>query len=161
MHHGLPEGYRLRRGYGKDRALLLKFLSLTYQELFPAQGDFSHLAKTVEQYFSDNTPLWWVEAIDHLPEHQNRLIPIAGLWMGNAVDQVTGDRNAHIFLVYVTPEHRRRGIATALISYAQVWSQARGDRQIGLQVFHHNQAALHLYQNLGFSPQSLFLLKRF
>lgn len=44
----LPEGYRLRQGYSKDRALLVKFMNETYQELFPEQQNFSHLAETVK-----------------------------------------------------------------------------------------------------------------
>lgn len=149
----LPEGYQLRRGLGKDRALLVKFMNLTYQELFPAQQDFSHLAVTVEKYFSSQTPLWWVQLTD-------KQTPVACLWMGNAVDQVTGDRYTHIFLLYVSPQHRGRGLAKTLMNRAQSWAKARGDRQIGLQVFPHNQPALNLYQKLGFQTHSLLMLKR-
>ncbi|PLZ41177.1 GNAT family N-acetyltransferase, partial [Fischerella thermalis] len=135
----LLPGYCIRHGSSLDRALLVKFMQLTYQEMFPNQ-DFSHLAQTVEQYFSSQTPLWWVEEDGEMgrlgdgedfttpPNH-----PIACLWMGNAIDQVTGDRHAHIFLLYVVPKHRRRGIATALMRYAEDWARNRGDRQMGLQ----------------------------
>ncbi|MEI6371680.1 MAG: GNAT family N-acetyltransferase, partial [Nostocales cyanobacterium ELA608] len=50
-------GYSLRQGSTLDQALLVKFMRLTYQEQFPHQ-DFSHLARTVEQYLSRDTPLW-------------------------------------------------------------------------------------------------------
>ncbi len=53
------DGYSIRRGSTVDKALLVKFIQRTYQELFSNQ-DFSHLARTVEQYFSTDTPLWWV-----------------------------------------------------------------------------------------------------
>jgi ribosomal protein S18 acetylase RimI-like enzyme len=121
-------------------------MTLTYQELFPDRQDFSHLAQTVENYLSSDTPLWWVESTES--------VPIACLWMGNAVDQVSGDRYAYIFLLYVAPEHRRRGIAKALIHKAETWAASRGDRQIGLQVFSHNQVALALYRRLGYQIQS-------
>ncbi|PMB25589.1 GNAT family N-acetyltransferase [Fischerella thermalis] len=161
----LLPGYCIRHGSSLDRALLVKFMQLTYQEMFPNQ-DFSHLAQTVEQYFSSQTPLWWVEEDGEMgrtgdgedftpPPHH----PIACLWMGNAIDQVTGDRHAHIFLLYVVPEHRRRGIATALMRYAEDWARNRGDRQMGLQVFQSNQAALNLYSGLGYQTQSLWLKK--
>ncbi|BAU05085.1 GNAT family N-acetyltransferase [Fischerella sp. NIES-3754] len=161
----LLPGYCIRHGSSLDRALLVKFMQLTYQEMFPNQ-DFSHLAQTVEQYFSSQTPLWWVEEDGEMgrlgdgedfttpPNH-----PIACLWMGNAIDQVTGDRHAHIFLLYVEPKHRRRGIATALMRYAEDWAKNRGDRQMGLQVFQSNQAALSLYSGLGYQTQSLWLKK--
>ena len=79
--------------------------------------------------------------------------------MGNAIDQVRGDRHAHIFLLYVEPEHRRRGIGTALLRYLENWAIQRGDRQIGLQVFQSNQAALNLYNQLGYETQSLWMVK--
>ncbi|MDB9305712.1 GNAT family N-acetyltransferase [Nodularia spumigena CS-591/12] len=127
----------------------------TYQELFPQQ-DFAHLARTVEQYFSQDTPLWWVE---YLGEGDSPQSPIACLWVGNAIDQVQGDRHAHIFLLYVVPEHRRRGVGKALMQYVENWAIQRGDRQIGLQVFQSNSAALNLYNHLGYQTQSLWMLK--
>lgn len=145
----LPE-YSIRAGSGLDRALLVKFMQRTYQELFQAE-DFSHLARTVEQYFSKETPLWWVEF--------SSPSPVACLWVGNAVDQVRGDRGTHIFLLYVVPEHRQRGIGKALMRYVEDWARTRGDRQIGLQVFQSNQPALNLYNQLGYQTQSLWMVK--
>ncbi|MEB3336221.1 MAG: GNAT family N-acetyltransferase [Leptolyngbyaceae bacterium] len=162
MSSELPPGYWLRSGSGLDRALLLKFLTRTYQEFEPA-GDFAHLAQTVEHYFSSKTPLWWVELASQyspssdLPSAIRH--PLACLWLGNVVDQVRGDRHAHIFLLYVTPEHRRRGIGSALVRHAENWARKRGDRQIGLQVFQANQPALNLYGKLGFQTQSLWMVK--
>jgi ribosomal protein S18 acetylase RimI-like enzyme len=166
----LLPGYYIRHGSSLDRALLVKFMQLTYQEMFSAM-DFSHLAQTVQQYFSSQTPLWWVDFLGmekdtgilghgdistfpHSPRSS-----VACLWIGNAIDQITGDRHAHIFLLYVVSEHRRRGIATALMQYAEDWAKKRGDQQIGLQVFQSNQAALNLYNHLGYETQSLWLKK--
>ena len=81
------------------------------------------------------------------------------IWLGNAIDQVRGDRHAHIFLLYVMPEHRRRGIGSELMRHAEDWARARGDRQIGLQVFQSNQPALALYHQLGYQTQSLWMVK--
>ncbi len=56
----LLTGYNIRLGSALERALLVKFMQRSYQDIFP-QGDFAHLAQTVEQYFSSKTPLWWVD----------------------------------------------------------------------------------------------------
>ena len=152
----LPEGYQLHSGSAKDRALLLKYLSLSYQDSFPQQQDFSHLAQTVEQYLTSDTPLWWVEYCHSSSDFNS----VACLWLGNAIDQVTGDRYSHIFLLYVLPEHRRRGIGKVLMQQAQTWAKSRGDHQIGLQVFPHNQKAINLYLGLDYQIHSLSLLKR-
>ena len=149
----------LIKGSSKDKAQLIQFMNLMYQELFPNQKDFNHLSITVEQYFSTETPLWWIESEHNLSPTPNLILPIAGLWMGNAIDQINGDRYAHIFLLYVVPEYRRRGVAKILLQQAESWAKTRGDRQIGLQVFPQNQAAVNLYQNMGFQIQSLSMLK--
>ncbi|MBF2016161.1 MAG: GNAT family N-acetyltransferase [Rivularia sp. T60_A2020_040] len=156
----LPD-YTVRSGSTQDFALLVKFMQRTYQDMFPRQ-DFSHLSQTVEQYLSQNTPLWWVE---YSPEKNQPVTdifpsrPIACLWMGNAIDQITGLRHAHIFLLYVIPEHRRKGIGTALMHYAENWAKNRGDTQIALQVFQSNTPALNLYNQLGYQNQSLWMVK--
>jgi ribosomal protein S18 acetylase RimI-like enzyme len=152
----LPQGYHLRRGYGKDRALLHKFLCQTYEELFPHQRDFSHLGRTLENYFSTDTPLWWVEWES---EGKFPRIPVGCIWVGNGIDQVNGDRYAYIFLLYVSPSHRGQGVAKALLNHAENWARNRGDRQIGLMVFETNQPALNLYRNFGYQTQSLLMLK--
>lgn len=173
MSHDLPDGYRLSIGSRKDKALLVEFMNLAYRELFSHQQDFSHLARTVEQYLSSDTPLWWVEVVSETSDCGGTVIAgtavqrrctddsklIACLWIGNAIDQVSGDRYAHIFLIYVAPEHRRRGIAKALMYQAQTWAASRGDRQISLQVFPNNQIALDFYRRLGYEIQSYSMLK--
>ncbi|EAZ92109.1 GNAT family N-acetyltransferase [Crocosphaera chwakensis] len=148
--------YHLKPGKIHDKAKLLKFMQLTYEELFPEKSDFSHLSTTIEQYLSSKTPLWW---INYQPENSTISEEVGCLWMGTGVDQVNGDRYGHIFLIYVKPNHRRQGLATTLIEQGQQWVQEQGYHQIGLQVFERNQAARKLYNKLGFSPQSYLMLK--
>lgn len=158
-------GYKLRQGSGLERALLIKFMQRTYQELYP-NDEFGHLAQTVEQYFSTETPLWWVEPQSGqdsdsaaMPSSQTGSAPVGCLWLGTAVDQVKGWRYPHIFLLYVNPAHRRQGIGSALMDHAELWARARGCHQIGLQVFQQNQPALQLYTKLGYQTQSLSMVK--
>jgi ribosomal protein S18 acetylase RimI-like enzyme len=152
----LFKDYQLRIGSVKERNLLRQFMELTYQELFPTQTNFAHLNSTVQTYLTAQTPLWWVVAQKPTTEPAS---PVACLWMGNAYEQISGDRYAHIFLIYVIPEHRRQGIGTALLTHAQNWALARGDHQIGLHVFTNNQNALKLYHHLGYQTQSLLMVK--
>ena len=157
----LPSGYDFFQGSGLDQASLVKFMQRTYAELEPT-GNYSHLAATVEQYFSQETPLWWVQLnpeVNHQQRSNFLTHPVACLWMGTAIDQLTGDRQSHIFLLYVMPSHRRQGIGTALMHHAEQWARSRGDRTIGLQVFHSNQTALTLYQRLGYEVHSIGMTK--
>lgn len=161
MSEQLLPGYWLRVGSGYERAMLVKFIQLAYRQLFPEQEDFSHLVRTVNQYLSKETPLWWVDAAQaEVPGNSSvGHEPVGCIWLGNAIDQVQGDRHAHVFLLYVMPEHRRQGIGSALMRHAQDWARARGDRQIGLQVFQSNHSALSLYHQLGYETQSLWMIK--
>ena len=156
MENNLQIDYQLKMGSLKDSSLLNKFMYLTYQELFPHQHDFSHLTETVNKYFSTHTPLWFVQKAE---KQASSDLTVACLWMGSAIDQVIGERYAHIFLIFVLPEYRKQGIGTTLIRVAENWAKARGDRQIGLQVFTNNQPALNLYQHLGFQTQSISMIK--
>ena len=166
MSNQFLPGYQLQSGSARERKTLVKFLQLSYQELFPDQEDFSHLTQTVKQYYSKETPLWWVYADEATAAESSSAVsssplrqPVACLWLGNAIDQVKGDRHAHVFLLYVMPEHRRQGIGSALMRHAENWARARGDHQIGLQVFQNNQPALRLYHQLGYQTQSLWMVK--
>ncbi|MBE9116802.1 GNAT family N-acetyltransferase [Lusitaniella coriacea LEGE 07157] len=163
MHNSLLlPGYQLQVGSVKDRALLLQFLSRSYQEVFPDANNFSHLVTTVKRYLTIETPLWWVvKEDDSIGEKPKAHSPkVACLWMGNAIDQVWGNRYSHIFLLYVRPEYRREGIGSALMLRAQEWAISRGDCQIGLQVFPNNENALKLYRKLGYETQSLLMIKK-
>jgi ribosomal protein S18 acetylase RimI-like enzyme len=143
------DGYDLKRGDRLDRAALQKFMGLTYRELFP-EAQLGHLATTIEHHFAPATPLWWVETAGER---------VACLWLGNAIDQITGERHAHVFLLYVQPQHRRQRIGRSLMAVAEAWAKDRGDRQMTLQVFRHNQPALQLYESLGYQTQSISLVK--
>lgn len=146
--------YKLLIGDSRDRDDLLKFLEITYRELYPQQQSYTHLASTVDRYLSDDTPLWFVTV-----EQQEMAVKIACLWLGMAIDQITGIRHPNIFLVYVDPAHRRQGVGTALMQKAQLWATSQGYIQISLQVFTTNQAAIDMYNNLGYEARSLSMFR--
>jgi ribosomal protein S18 acetylase RimI-like enzyme len=136
-------GYELQQGTIGDRALLVAFMRQTYRER-SLKSDLGHLRLTVEQYFSSETPLWWVV------EAQSPESRVGSLWVGSSIDQASGERQAYIFLLYVDPQHRRRGLGQALLQVAEDWAENRGDRQIGLQMFADNDVAAAFYRACGY-----------
>jgi GNAT superfamily N-acetyltransferase len=143
--------YKLVTGEAMDIASLLKFLQVTYQELYPHQQNYQHLQLTVARYFSTETPLWFVTTAN--------ATKIACLWLGIAIDQVNGIRHPNVFLVYVNPVYRRQGVGKALMKHAEAWAKDRGYTQIGLQVFTANQSAIELYQQLGYQARSISMMR--
>lgn len=131
---------------------MVKFMQQTYREFAP-QAELAHLPQTISQFFGRATPLWFVE-LEPSPVH-----PLGCLWLGNAVDQLQGDRYTHVLLIYIDPAHRRRGLGRALIGHAETWACQRGDRQLGLQVFQANLPAVQFYQALGYQTQVLGMVK--
>ena len=55
----------------------------------------------------------------------------------------------------VSERHRRRGIGTALLREAEEWARTVGVRKLELHVFPHNDAAIHLYESVGFRREGL------
>jgi ribosomal protein S18 acetylase RimI-like enzyme len=154
--------YQLLNGDIKDRAQLLGFLQITYQELYPQQQNYQHLESTVDRYLSSDTPLWFVRVNgDEAPqgEQQQRNTNIACLWLGMAIDQITGIRHPNIFLIYVEPSYRRQGIGRELMRQAEVWAKLEGYSQISLQVFTTNQPAIDLYGSLGYEARSISMFR--
>lgn len=70
--------------------------------------------------------------------------------IGAFLDQQEPDK-AQIVSMWVAPEHRRRGIGTALIEAVRSWSRARGVRKLCLLVTNCNQAAVEFYKRNGFT----------
>lgn len=159
-------GYHIRRGSSLDRALLLKLLGCTYRELLPTGSALGDLATFVEDYLSPRTPLWWAygdgdrAAEGPLPGALGKsTAPWGGLWLAPTRDRATGDPWAQILWIYVQPDHRRQGIATALLATAEAEAQRWGSARLALQVFDHNSAAIALYHRYGFGPHSRVLTK--
>jgi len=69
----------------------------------------------------------------------------AGQWRGNILN------------VYTEPEHRRRGMARALMQTALEWCVAN---QVGAVILHASTEGGALYESLGFTPTNEMRLTR-
>lgn len=61
--------------------------------------------------------------------------------------------------VCVTAHRRSEGIGRQLMRLAEAWVQARGRSEVRLHVYAFNDAALALYQSLGYDVRSHSLAK--
>ncbi|HSB19236.1 MAG TPA: ribosomal protein S18-alanine N-acetyltransferase [Anaeromyxobacteraceae bacterium] len=73
----------------------------------------------------------------------------AGEVLGFIVFWVVHDE-VHVLNVAVAEEHRRRGVARALMAEAALRGRARGARLVTLEVRRSNAPALALYRALGY-----------
>jgi ribosomal protein S18 acetylase RimI-like enzyme len=61
--------------------------------------------------------------------------------------------------IFVRPEHRRRGVGTALMAEVEIFVRARGARELRLGVLDRNENARALYRGLGFRDYARVLTK--
>lgn len=81
----------------------------------------------------------------HVTIRDDRTGSVAAIGRG-----VVSDGHLAIFGMETAPEHRRRGLATAVIGDLARWSAALGADRITLQVEAGNDRAHSLYETLGF-----------
>ena len=79
---------------------------------------------------------------------------VAPLW-DYYLEQACG----HIWDIVVRPEARGRGVGRTLMAAAERWARDRRYRLLTLNVFVGNRAALRLYEELGFAPESMKCVK--
>jgi GNAT superfamily N-acetyltransferase len=85
---------------------------------------------------------------------------VAGKWaVARAGDTIVGlaqltpgGIGPHVESVWTHPDHRRRGIASALVSRLVELERNRGSRDVYVWVIEPNPAAMQLYLALGFRP---------
>ena len=66
-----------------------------------------------------------------------------------------GDERAHLVLLAVRPQHRRRGIGRALVEWLLESARTAGMASVHLELRANNEAARRFYRALGFSETVL------
>lgn len=61
-----------------------------------------------------------------------------------------GDTSAHLVLLGVQPEHRRRGLGRHVLTWLETCAVTAGLRRIGLEVRADNPGAVAFYETLGY-----------
>lgn len=106
---------------------------------------------------------WWALALGTCaPSAAQRHVLSTGEQVGFGLYEVHGtpvgvvrgtvvQDTLHVARLAVRPEHRRRGIAGALMAEIGAWGALRGATHCALQVATGNTGALELYRRLGFT----------
>lgn len=94
----------------------------------------------------------WRDELDRAP-HAGHVVVAhdRGSVVGAAAFQCVVDV-ADLNRIVVVPGHRRRGLATRLLSDGVGWARTRGAERMLLEVRHDNAAALAFYGTHGFRP---------
>jgi len=146
-------GIRIRHADDRDgqcitgfiRAALRDMASVGGYEVRRDDGFWLNYAENIVEFIRQGARLYLLAQTDHR---------IAAFLEGNIVrpyEVFTRQKIFHISIVYVIPEARRQGIATALVREALAWAGDQGCREADLNVLFTNEKARHLYKKLGFN----------
>jgi len=84
-------------------------------------------------------------------------LPLGFLWA--AIRKRAEKRVAYVYDIYIDPEHRRRGYATAALLEFERKASDLGFSGVQLHVFGRNSGAQALYAKLGFSVTDITMFK--
>jgi ribosomal protein S18 acetylase RimI-like enzyme len=75
-------------------------------------------------------------------------------------EDVAGGERGHVADMALTERARRMGVGTASMRAGESWGRERGLPVLSLDVWSTNDAALSFYRRMGYSAESLWLIKR-
>lgn len=74
-------------------------------------------------------------------------------------DSISGETCGTIPLLAVLPTSQGLGLGTLLIEHGEKWAKHLGCRLLHLEVFANNKKADRFYQNIGFTPETVHMIK--
>jgi GNAT superfamily N-acetyltransferase len=114
-----------------------------------------HQAATRFDSQDDMHPIWFAYQGDHAIGYL-----IAEVYEPDAASENEAGPVGFIDEVFVVPEQRGGGVATALMQTAIEWLRAQAVSRVVLHVYSRNENAVQLYERMGFSVFALSLERR-
>lgn len=87
-------------------------------------------------------------------------IPLGFIHVRTREDGISGETCGTIPLLAVCPKSQGLGIGKQLIEHAENWAKTLGCRLLHLEVFANNKKANNFYQNIGFKPEIVHMIKQ-
>ncbi|NMP31524.1 GNAT family N-acetyltransferase [Thalassotalea sp. M1531] len=86
-------------------------------------------------------------------------VPLGFIHVRTHKDSISEETCGTIPLLAVSPKSQGLGIGKQLISHAENWAKQLGCRLLHLEVFANNKKANSFYQNIGFKPETVHMIK--
>lgn len=147
-----PRGlYTLRLASADEAAILAHHRAAMFRDMnevddqgaaIIANASEDHLAALIEarEYFG------------FLAEHEGVVVGGGGVWLRPLLPRpgtLQGSLEAYVLNVYTEPEHRRSGVARAIMSAIIDWSR---EQRVARVTLHASREGRPLYEDLGFEP---------
>ena len=153
-HEPLSAEYRIREATPADVETLLAF---TLQEVYEAEGthkDVAGVRRGVEGAFRNppRSAYWIVESAD--------LRPVASTSIVTEWSDFHGGDYWWIQSLFITPEHRGRGLVELMLDRLTAMAKAAGALELRLYAHNSNARAFHVYRRGGFTDAPYTILAR-
>jgi GNAT superfamily N-acetyltransferase len=141
--------YRIRRGTVEDAPVIARQRAAMFRDMGDLSGDAAAQIESasfvyIRQMMAEQRYLGW------LAERQGEVVAGCGLIISQLLPRpgaIDGGAQALIVNVYCEPEHRRRGLARALMAAMLDWCKSE---RIAKVVLHASPDGRPLYESLGF-----------
>ncbi|TQV85541.1 GNAT family N-acetyltransferase [Aliikangiella coralliicola] len=98
----------------------------------------------IEKMIDDNQ----VEVL--VAEYQNELIGSGYAKIVQSKPYLTHSQHCYLGFMYVSPNHRGRGVNQLIVNGLKEWALSRGINEIRLEVYGENAGAIKAYEKAGF-----------
>jgi GNAT superfamily N-acetyltransferase len=86
-------------------------------------------------------------------------VPLGFIHARTHKDSISGEICGTIPLLAVSPKSQGLGLGKLLIEHAEKWAKQFGCRLLHIEVFANNKIAGSFYQNIGFKPETVHMIK--
>jgi GNAT superfamily N-acetyltransferase len=90
---------------------------------------------------------------------ESNSVPLGFIHVRTHQDSISGETCGTIPLLAVSPKSQGLGLGKSLIGTAEQWAKDLGCRLLHLEVFANNKKADAFYQNIGFIPETVHMIK--
>jgi ribosomal protein S18 acetylase RimI-like enzyme len=118
----------------------------------PVEDVLPEAARQIEGYLPDGVQTQGHDVLRIVDAGE----PVGWLWLGPHPDKAGA---AWVYEIEIEEHARGRGIGRATMLAAEDLVVSRGVRELGLNVFGHNERAINLYRSLGYVPTSMNMAK--
>jgi GNAT superfamily N-acetyltransferase len=148
--------FHIRQARLDDLDVLLEF----EQGVVEAERPFDPTLKKEGAVYYDIPKLIAAPNVEILvAEHGGRLIGSGYARIEGSKPYLKHTNHSYLGFMYVIPEFRGKGVNKLIIDALYDWSLAQGVREIRLEVYSTNAAAIRAYEKVGFSSHMLTMRK--
>ncbi len=161
--HELDGGYTVEMAGDEDWEYILPgFMEGTWNTLGSRQRDELGLDSAGDLAVRQSE---WIRSAEGLFNQAfvvrtSKGVPAGHIWLARIFNQFTGMPEALVLNVFIEEEHRGKGLARQVLTFADEWARGLGLEIIGLNVGPENELASRIFESIGYRMESQRMSKR-